>query len=396
MSSRDSVGSLSNSSSSSRSSYTSSSGSFSSITRAISSTFSGRSTPLPESPTSSLPSPQDKTLGNVLNVTYLESSSSNESFNHQIPTRTKLPTVIPAAQNGPSALARLQDVQSVFCVAFGIFDRYYIAWEDNKGEQHQESNKLPQLLYDWLYPESGQTRHLPSLQVSFGTNDEFFASDKNDKISSRDSLPSVINHVSRMTLTKPIVRTNSQPILNRNEAEENTPTTLQASRLKRRSTLFTLNYQAHNPTRNTIDSRETLEKLPSRTSIAENPLSTYITRNNIESHWIEPESHVLSGLSRRRSVKVNLPRIRTSWSEQPTQDSNILNREIYNSERNYIDACMQTDLCGHHLDEVLSTEIAPPILPQGPQYQPVQTMPFGLMQDYFRGQYSLGDALYYG
>ncbi|TGO38658.1 hypothetical protein BHYA_0070g00290 [Botrytis hyacinthi] len=133
MSSRDSVESSSYSSCSSRSSYASSSSSFSSVARTISSAFSDRSTPLPESPTSSLSSPQDKTITNVSNVTYFESKSSNEHLNHQISARQKLPTVIPVAQNGPSALARLQDVQN-FCVAFGIFDQYYIAWEDIQGE----------------------------------------------------------------------------------------------------------------------------------------------------------------------------------------------------------------------------------------------------------------------
>ncbi|TEY82586.1 hypothetical protein BOTCAL_0028g00070 [Botryotinia calthae] len=383
MSSWDSVGSLSNSSRSSRSSrssYASSSGSFSSIARTISPTFSGRSTPLPESPTSCLPSPQDKTLQNVPNVTYHQIQGDNESLNHQIPTRPKLPTIIPAAQNGPSTLARLQDVQCVFCVAFGIFDRYYIAWEDTKGEQHQESNKLPQLLYDWLYPESGQARYLPSLQVSFGTNNEFFAVDKDNKISCRDSVPSIINHASRLSLIKPIVQTNPQPILNHNEIE-NTPTILQASRMKRMSTMFTSDYQAHNLTRTIIERRENLEELPSRPSTAEKSLSTYITSKSIESHRIEPEPPVSSGLSRRRGVEVNLPRIHTSWSEQSAQGSNILNREIYNSERNYVDTCVQTDLCGHHLDEILSTGVALPILAKEPQYQLVQIMPFGLMQD---------------
>lgn len=69
---------------------------------------------------------------------------------------------------------------------------------------------------------------------------------------------------------------------------------------------------------------------------------------------------------------------------------------MYNLERNYVDDCVQTDICGHHLDEVSNIGIGAPILRQEPQYQIVQTMSFGLMQDYFRGQYSLGDALYYG
>ncbi|TGO52602.1 hypothetical protein BCON_0138g00200 [Botryotinia convoluta] len=259
MSSRDSVGSSSDPSRSSRSSYASSSGSFSSVASTISSTFSGRSTPLPESPTSSLSIPQDKTIKHISNITYLDSELSNEPLNYQIPTRQRLPTVIPTAQNGPSALAKLQDVQNVFCVAFGIFDRYYIAWENTKGEQHQESKKLPQLLYDWLYPESGQTRHLPSLQVSFGTNNEFFASDKDDKISSRDSVPSIIDHASRLSLIKPIVRTNSQPILNHNKVGEDTAMIPRTSRLKRRNPMFTSDYQTYNPTRNTIERRETLK-----------------------------------------------------------------------------------------------------------------------------------------
>ncbi|KAF7911804.1 hypothetical protein EAE99_010986 [Botrytis elliptica] len=180
MFSRDSVGSSSDSSCSSWSSYASSSGSFPSIVSTIFSIFSCRSTPIPESPTSSLQSPQDKAIKNVSNVTYFESKSINELLYHQIPIRKKLLTVRPTTQNGPSTLARLQDVQDVQNVAFGIFDRYYIVWEDTQGERHQgtlqtitwllsitgicqssESDKLPQLLYDWLHPESGQTRHLP-------------------------------------------------------------------------------------------------------------------------------------------------------------------------------------------------------------------------------------------
>ncbi|TGO55095.1 hypothetical protein BOTNAR_0252g00150 [Botryotinia narcissicola] len=51
-----------------------------------------------------------------------------------------------------------------------------------------------------------------------------------------------------------------------------------------------------------------------------------------------------------------------------------------------VDNCVQTDVCGHHLDEVSNIGNAPPILPQEPQYQTVQIMPFGLI---------LGDALYY-
>ncbi|TGO09417.1 hypothetical protein BTUL_0166g00150 [Botrytis tulipae] len=367
LSSRDSVGSSSDSSRSSRSSYASVPGSFSSVASTISSTFPGRATPLPESPTNSLSSPQDKTIKNVSNVAYFELKSSDEPFESPDISTAKLPTVIPAAQNGPSALARLQDVQNVLCVAFGIFGRYYVAWDDTQGEKHQESNKLPQLLYDWLYLESGQTRHLPSLQVSFGTNNGFFASNKDSKISSRDPVPSTTNHASILPLIKPIVRKKSQPILNHNEVGEDTATMPRTSRLQRRSTVFTLDYQTHNSTRPTTDRRETLEEVSSQTYKAEAPLSTYVAIYGIKSRRIKPEPHKSSGLSQRRSVKVDLSRIRTSWPEQPAQGSNILNRETYNSERNYVDNCVQTDICGHHLDEVSNIGNTPPILPQKPQ-----------------------------
>ncbi|CZR63564.1 uncharacterized protein PAC_13461 [Phialocephala subalpina] len=91
--------------------------------------------------------------------------------------------------DGPSALRQLQNVKNVICVAFGAFDRYYISWEDNDGEFHQESHKLPDSLYKWLFPPTGETRHLPTLQVSFGSNDDFFASDQDGKLSSRDASP---------------------------------------------------------------------------------------------------------------------------------------------------------------------------------------------------------------
>jgi len=41
------------------------------------------------------------------------------------------------AKDGPTALGELKDVQNMLCVAFGAFDRYYMAWQDNSGELHQ-------------------------------------------------------------------------------------------------------------------------------------------------------------------------------------------------------------------------------------------------------------------
>jgi hypothetical protein len=49
-----------------------------------------------------------------------------------------------------------------------------------------ECQALPECLNRWLFPADGQTRDLRTLQVSLGSNDEFFASDKDGKLSSRD------------------------------------------------------------------------------------------------------------------------------------------------------------------------------------------------------------------
>lgn len=206
-------------------------------------------------------------------------------------------------------------------------------------------------------------------------------------------MPSTSNHAPRLSLTKPIARTNSQPILNRDETNNNPMKIQQTSRLRRSSTMFTSDYQTQTSTRAPTERRETPEELMFQSSIVEAPLATYITNTNTTARRMESEPRIFSGLSRRRSLKVNLPQIRTSWSERNAQASNKTNCEVYNSERNYVDTCVQMDLHGHHLDECFGTSLAPTMLPQEPQYQPVQTMPFDLMQDYFRGRYSLGDAL---
>ena len=129
------------------------------------------------------------------------------------------PSIKTSSKDGPSTLRELVNVKDIICVAFGAFDRYFISWEDTEGEFHQgktfpiltpspqhrlpccmiwridmipnlESNKLPSGLYQWLFSADGtqHTRDIPTLQVSFGSNDEFFASDKNGKISYRDSI----------------------------------------------------------------------------------------------------------------------------------------------------------------------------------------------------------------
>jgi len=49
------------------------------------------------------------------------------------------------AKDGPTALGELKDVQNMLCVAFGAFDRYYMAWQENSGELHQGEILFPSL-----------------------------------------------------------------------------------------------------------------------------------------------------------------------------------------------------------------------------------------------------------
>ncbi|KAG9235344.1 hypothetical protein BJ875DRAFT_440402 [Amylocarpus encephaloides] len=120
-------------------------------------------------------------------------------------SKTESESTEKVVKDGPTVLRSLQNVQTVHCVAFGVFDRYYISWEDTNNQFYQgklltpsfwitllisgfsEHNKLPESLCTWLFPGSGETRHIPSLQVSFGSNDDFFASDRFGKTSSRDA-----------------------------------------------------------------------------------------------------------------------------------------------------------------------------------------------------------------
>lgn len=51
-----------------------------------------------------------------------------------------------------------------------------------------ECNNLPSRLHTWLFPLSFPPRHIPTLQVTFGSGDDYFASDRDGKTSNRDSV----------------------------------------------------------------------------------------------------------------------------------------------------------------------------------------------------------------
>lgn len=103
-------------------------------------------------------------------------------------------------------------VKELVIVAFGAFERYYICWKIQNGEYRQgttilpirfhhlfiarwkivlsilaDSYGLPNELQTWLFPLDGSTRDFDTLQIVFGHGDEYFASDKNGKVSNRDS-----------------------------------------------------------------------------------------------------------------------------------------------------------------------------------------------------------------
>jgi len=78
-----------------------------------------------------------------------------------------------------------------------------------------ECQALPECLNRWLFPADGQIRDLRTLQVSLGSNDEFFASDKDGKLSSRDPScqPGEKKSVSRLAeATREVTRKKSHTV----------------------------------------------------------------------------------------------------------------------------------------------------------------------------------------
>ncbi|KAE8440629.1 hypothetical protein EG329_007013 [Mollisiaceae sp. DMI_Dod_QoI] len=387
------------------------------------------------------------------------------------------------SKDGPSALKELQNVKNVVCVAFGAFDRYYISWEDNDGEFHQESHKLPESLYKWLFPPNGETRHLPTLQVSFGSNDDFFASDQDGKLSSRDASPPAdkkappprLSDVARgfmrrkaYTVSSPKLsddlqdKPDEKPVSPRLERRKTflegqaspradykqTAIPLSLSLHTRRGsrtenigseqTIVPLTLSLHTrkesrsempkieerkplppapeqfPTR--LDAKAELAKAEQRRSMfttAERQISLPEIKQEIpkveQPRSIAPASeHQLTRLDakpdfakaeQRRSILVGAPPVRPSWPERKTL---FMNRErILNGARDnaaavpkstYVDAGVQTEITDAEICEHLS-KISVPIAVPVIQLPPRHSVAIGSMADFFRGQYSLGDAL---
>lgn len=70
-------------------------------------------------------------LTSVDSQTNSPSSSVNEKV---LPPPPPSETVV---NDGPTTLRNLENVQTVLCVAFGAFNRYYISWQDTDDQFHQ-------------------------------------------------------------------------------------------------------------------------------------------------------------------------------------------------------------------------------------------------------------------
>jgi hypothetical protein len=280
-----------------------------------------------------------------------------------------------------------------------------------------DSQKLPESLSKWLSPESGQPRHIPTLQVSFGSNDEFFASDQFGKISSRDSSPLVeikkptprLANIARgfMKRRSYTVSSPTLPPDLQTKAAENIP----GSRLERR---------------NTIMEGQPSPKLESRQSIT--PIREHqILRLDSKPDYLKAEERLLRpeqkperpNSENRRSILGAPPSMRPTWPDRRsilmardrlpviptvpiapvkppiameptvpmgTMETKPLGQNVKPPPKSYVDAEAQTD--GE------AEDYYPPLgelmLMQG-TYMPT----IGSMSDFFRGQCMLGDALWY-
>ncbi|KAH8594082.1 hypothetical protein B0O99DRAFT_688110 [Bisporella sp. PMI_857] len=115
-------------------------------------------------------------------------------------------------RSGTTVLSELKDVKEIICVAFGAFDRFYIGWEDLTGIYHQERQNLPEKLEKWLFSSTGETRHIPTLQVSFGSQDEFYASDRDGKLSNRETASPQISSENEFVETQHTARKKAHSI----------------------------------------------------------------------------------------------------------------------------------------------------------------------------------------
>jgi len=234
-----------------------------------------------------------------------------------------------------------------------------------------ESQKLPEKLQEWLFPADGTTRHLPSLQVSFGSNDDFFASDTFGKISSRDSnSPGEPKSVPKLAeVARGFMRKKAHTISSPTSTETG-ESTLRSPILERRNTFMgsQLNH----------DSDSKLKRISTR--------EPSLSRPDLRPEISSPEHR------RKRSILIGAPPIRPTWPDRKvilSAKERLKLQEDRPCALKYVDSGMQTDPNDDCLLEYSKPEIIYPRFPSRPQ------IPMGSMQDFFRCQYRLGDALQY-
>jgi hypothetical protein len=344
-----------------------------------------------------------------------------------------------------------------------------------------ESHKLPENLYNWLFPPGGQTRHLPTLQVSFGSNDDFFASDQDGKLTSRDGTPTAerkappprLADVARGFIRRK-AHTISSPKLPENLQGKLEETPL-STKLERRRTFLegqssprtesrqgavllslslhsrrelrgesaikeqtsiplTLSLHSRRESRSEMpkieerkslppavtqsspgsDTKEELAKaekrsmftavaverqIPPSEDMQQLPVVEQITIINPPS---QPQLTRLDARldfmrsEQRRSTLNGMPR--PSWPERKTL---LMNRErilsghpmtVVAPRPAYVDASVQTEFPDNEICAQLSTFPVSRSMPTI-QLPPRHSVAIGSMADFFRGQYSLGDAL---
>lgn len=203
----------------------------------------------------------------------------------------------------------------------------------------------------WLFPIDGSTRHFSSLQVSFGSNDEFFAFDQFGKVSSRETDDALENSSPVATQDVIVPRRKSHTFSNQSIPEE---------------LLIRVNQKSEVPK-----------------------------------------------YERRRNIITGGVPVRRSWPEKMAliakEDARILEAEDRASTKsNYVHAAVQTEPVGIALGIYVEEDFRPPSRTQSmPSFAPdssfvgfyqhsSHTVSIGSMQDLCRKQhYRLGDALHH-
>lgn len=334
-------------------------------------------------------------------------------------------------------------------------------------------------MHKWLFPPGGETRHLPTLQVSFGSNDDFFASDQDGKLSNRDSIPPAekkaltpkLAEVARgfirrkahtvsspklpddlqakleeriatpkLERRKTFLEGQSSPraeskqttvplslsLRNRRESRGENPGTEQTSvplslslhsRRESRSELPKI--EERKPVVSSVDQLPPSLDAVAELAKAEKRRSLFIATERQQSPpgleqkapVVEQDRNSVPGsqpqlsksdsrpefkrAEQHRSFLATVPPVRPSWPERKTL---FMNRERILTGRDtapkpaYVDACVQTELIDAEICANLSSMSVPtpmPIIPLPPRH----SVAIGSMADFFRGQYSLGDAL---